>query len=87
MDECMESLGEATGFSTLGVDYGYRQFEIYERDRNRTAFISHHGLYWFTEMAFGLKKAPWTIQRVMGVILAPGRWQATLSYLDDIVVF
>ena len=38
-------------------------------------------------MPFGLRNAPGTFQRAIDVILAQVRWQYSLVYLDDIVVF
>lgn len=37
-------------------------------------------------MPFGLRYAPGTFQRTMGVILSSLRWQYALVYFDDIVV-
>lgn len=87
IDECIDSLGESTVFSTLDANSGYWKVEIDDRDKDKTAFTSHHGLYRFTRMPFGLKNAPATFQRAMDVIVAPVRWQTALVYLDDIVIF
>ena len=38
-------------------------------------------------MPFGLKNAPVTYQQVIDTILTTVRWQFTLLYLDDIIVF
>lgn len=44
-EKCIDSLGDATVFSTLDANSGYWQVEIEESDRDKTAFTSHHGLY------------------------------------------
>ena len=54
--------------------------------REKTAFVTHHGLYEFTVMPFGLCNAPETFQRVMQVVLA-GMEDCCGVYLDDIIVF
>ena len=87
MDECMDSLGTAKTFSTLDANSGYWQVEIDPKDRDKTAFTSHHGLYRFIRMPFGLKNAPATFQRAIDVILSSVKWQFALVYLDDIVIF
>lgn len=71
----MESLGEATVFSTLTSNYRYWQFETDERDRNKTVFTLHHGPLRLTRMPFGLITAPATIQSAMDVILVSVRWE------------
>lgn len=38
-------------------------------------------------MSFGLKISPGTFQRTMDVTLAALKWQFTIVYLDDIVLY
>jgi len=45
MDECIDSLGEATIFSTLNCIAGYWQVAIAPEDREKTAFVCHEGAY------------------------------------------
>lgn len=87
MDQCIDSLGEATVFSTLNANSGYWQVEIEEHYRNKTPFPSHHNLCSFVRMPFGLKNAPGTFQQTMDVIVACVNWQFALVYLEDIVIF
>ena len=63
MDECLDSLSNATVFITLDCKNGYWQGEIAEEDRDKTTFASHSRLYRFLRMLFGLKNAPATFQR------------------------
>lgn len=44
MEECIDSRGDASVFSTLDASSGYRQVEVKKADRDKAAFISHHGL-------------------------------------------
>ena len=60
--------------------------EVAERDREKTAFATHKGLYEFKVMPFGLCNAPATFQRLMDLILAGVQWSRCLVYLDDIIV-
>ena len=87
MDECIDSLGDATIFTTLDANWGYWQIEVNPEDREKTAFVSHHGMYQWLRMPFGLRNAPAAVQRTMDVILASVKWKTALVYLDDIVVF
>lgn len=47
MDECILSLGEAQILYTQQADSGYYQIKFEVRDRDKTAFTLHHGLYGF----------------------------------------
>lgn len=57
MDECIDSLGDATKCSTLDANYGCWQVEIYEKYRYMTTFTYTHCLHRFIRMKFGLKNA------------------------------
>jgi len=54
MDECIDSLIEATIFSTLDCNAGYWQVAIAPEDREKTAFVCHEGAYQNKRMPFGL---------------------------------
>ncbi len=58
-----------------------------EKDKAKTAFISHMGLFHFNVMPFGLCNAPQTFQRLMEGILAGLNWEECLVYLDDIIIY
>ena len=58
-----------------------------EEDKEKTAFISHNGLYEFTVMPFGLKGAPATFQRLMNIVYSGLAWKILLVYLDDTIVY
>ena len=60
---------------------------IKNEDRHKTAFSSHHGLYQFTRMPFGLRNAPASFQRAIDIILSSVRFKSVMVYLDDIVIF
>lgn len=87
MDECIDSLGDATVLSTLDANSGYWLIEIENGDRDKTAFTSHYALYLLVCMPFGLKNAIVTFQRAMDVVLASMKWQLALVYLDEIIAF
>ena len=87
MDECIDSFGDATVFTTLDCNSGYWQVEIAEEDRDKTKFASHSGLYRFLRMPFGLKNAPATFQRAVDIILSRVKWETALVYLDDVIFY
>jgi len=87
IDECIDSLGDARGFSTLDCNAGYRQIPVAEEDKHFTAFTCHSGAWQCVRLPFGLRNAPATFQRAMDMLLAGVRWQICLVYLDDVIGF
>ena len=87
MDECIDSLGSATVFTTLDCNSGYWQLPVATKDQDKTTFTCHAGSYKFLRLPFGLRNAPATFQRAMDIILSKVRWKYVLVYLDDIIVF
>jgi hypothetical protein len=53
MDECIDSLGDASVFSTLDCNSGYWQITVSPDDKEKTTFTSHEDLFWFLRMPFG----------------------------------
>lgn len=82
IDESLESLTGARWYSTLDIVSGYWQCKMAEKDKIKTVFTTHKGLYQFKALPFGLCNAPATFQRLVNLVL--GKFQC---YLDDIIVF
>ena len=87
IDETLDTLSGAQWFSTLDMASGYYQIGMDDRDKCKTAFTTHMGLYQFRVMPFGLCGAPVTFERVMELVLRGLRWERCLVYLDDVIVF
>lgn len=86
IEECLDTLSGSKLFSTLDLLSGYHQFEVNEKDRPRTAFITKYGLFEYTRMPFGLCNAPSTFQRGMELVLGRLQWVTLLIYLDDVII-
>ena len=56
------------------------------KDKEKTAFACHKGLFEFNVMPFGLSNAPAVFQELMSVVLQ-GCNNFAKAYLDDILVF
>ncbi|GBP03435.1 Retrovirus-related Pol polyprotein from transposon 297 [Eumeta japonica] len=87
IDSILDKLGRAQYFTTLDLAKGYHQILIREKDREKTAFVTPHGLYEFIRMPFGLKNAPATFQRLMNETLRDFINKTCVVYLDDILIF
>jgi len=87
MNDCLDSLGDATVFSTLDCSAGYCQIPVAAEDRDKTTFTSHTDLFRFLRIPFGLVSAPASFPWALDIILSGVRWQTCLVFLDDVIVF
>ena len=87
INDCLGSLYGAQWFATLDMASGYRQVDLDESAKEKTAFATHRGLYQFRKMPFGLTNAPATFMRLMETVLQGLNWEECFVYLDDIIVF
>lgn len=86
IDESLDALGGSQFFSTLDLASGHWQCEVEEKDRPKTAFSTHKGLFQFKVMPFGLCNAPACFERLMDLVLRGLLWEKCLCYLDDIII-
>ena len=69
IDTVWPTLAKAKYFAALDLIMGYHQVEVDAKDRFKTAFLTHKGLYTYNVMPFGLCNAPATFQRLMEKVL------------------
>ena len=86
IDDILALLGKAKYFTSLDLKSGYWQVAMDEKDKHKTAFTCHKGLFEFNVMPFGLSNAPAVFQELMAVVLHDCQGFAT-AYLDDIMIF
>ena len=86
IDDTLDVLAGARLFTTLDLASGYWQVSLDPAAREKTAFVTHAGLYEFEVMPFGLCNAPATFQRLMEVVLAGLTRNQCFVYLDDILI-
>ncbi|CAG2224863.1 Retrovirus-related Pol polyprotein from transposon 297 [Mytilus edulis] len=87
IDSSLDSLGNNKWFSTIDLASGYWQVLVDEKDRPKTAFSCHKGLFQFKVMPFGLCNAPSCFERLMDIVLKGYQWERCMCYLDDVIIF
>ena len=85
--DALDSMTGAQYFSTLDLMSGYWQIPLHPSAMEKTAFVTHNGLYEFLVMPFGLCNAPSSFQRLMSHILRGLQYKYALIYIDDILVY
>ncbi|CAM4684137.1 unnamed protein product [Lepidochelys kempii] len=85
-DELLEKLGHAQFISTLDLTKGYWQVPLDESAKERSAFITHVGLYEFNVLPLGLQNAPTIFQKLVDGLLV-GLGEPAVTYLDDVALF
>ena len=87
----MDELGNAKYFTTLDLAAGYWLVRVADDSIEKTAFITHGGLYKFRVMPFGLTNASAVFQRLMQQVLQglnPTEGPSFVSvYIDDVLIF
>jgi hypothetical protein len=86
IEDILNSLAGATIFSTMDAISGYHQIAMEDKDKEKTAFICHKGLFQFKRMPFGLVNSGATFQRMMDTELEEFS-SFVKVYVDDIIVF
>ena len=86
IDDILALLGKCKYFTSLDLKSGYWQVAMNEKDKEKTAFACHRGLFEFNVMPFGLSNAPAVFQELMSVVLQ-GCDRFATAYLDDIMIF
>jgi hypothetical protein len=65
---------------------GYNQIRLKVKDKDKTAFITPHGVYCYMAMPFSLKNAGATYQWCMQACLKEQISRNIEVYIDDIII-
>jgi hypothetical protein len=88
-EDVTDALGEskATIFSTLDLAQAFLQTELDPRTKHKTAFITHHGVFEYNRLPYGLSNSPATFNAVMTQVLRDFLYVHVIIYCDDILLF
>ncbi len=87
LDDLFDCLHGTKYFSKLDIQSGFYNFQIHEDDREKTAFITHEGLYEFNRVPFGLRTSPAVFNRMMRKIFGKLMYSRVFIYVDDLLVY
>ena len=87
IDDIFCSIRQARVFSCLDLKSGYHQNETDPRDRPKTAFVCHAGLFDFNVMPFGLSSAPAVFQELMNKVLGTSLNRHVIVNFDDVIIY
>ena len=86
IEDHLEAVQGKSWFCTFDLNSGYWQVKMHEGDKEKTAFASHIGLYWFNYMPFSLTNTPASFQYMMEEVLKGLVGDTCLIYIDDIII-
>ena len=87
IDDIFAKLAGTKYYTTLDARNGFFQIPMAVKDRHKTAFCTHNGLFQFNCLPFGLKIGPSVFQRMISKVLKGIEGDFAISYLDDILIF
>ena len=87
LDEAIDAFAGAVVLSSLDLAMANHQVPVAPSDIEKTAFITHAGLYEMLKMPFGICNAPSAYQRLMSIVLRGLIARICLAYLDDVIVY
>ncbi len=85
MEDCVDSVGSAKFVSKLDLLKGYWQVPLTARASEISAFVTPDCFLQYNVMAFGLRNAAATFQRLVNLVLADV--PNVNAYLDDLIVY
>ncbi len=85
IEVCVDRVGSARYVTKLDLLKGYWQVPLTPRASDISAFVTPDNFIQYSVMAFGMRNAPATFQRLMGQVLS-GVTNCE-AYLDDVVIY
>ena len=86
IDQIVDASAGHSMLSFLDAFSGYHQINMHPPDKEKTSFITPHGLYCYNVMPFGLKNDGATYQRLVTKMFRPLLSSTMEVYIDDMLV-
>lgn len=86
VDDLLHEAKTTKYMTTLDLQSGYWQIGVNPSHQEKTAFVSPFGMFMFKKMAFGLRNAPATFQRLIDRFKVALGDITLFAYLDDIIL-
>ena len=87
IDDILAGLGNSKVFTSLDLKSGYWQVPMEEKDKQKTSFVCHKGLFEFNIMPYGVTNGPSFFSELMAHVLQGINGKFAVAYLDDIVIY
>ena len=87
IEDIFDHLSQAEYYTIIDCKSGYFQVGLDPKDRPKTAFSTRDQHLQFTVLPQGVTNGPPAFQRIVSRILGPTRWQYSLAYLDDVIIY
>lgn len=85
MEDCVDRVGNAAFVTKIDLLKGYWQVPLSDRAKEISAFVTPDHFLHYTVMAFGLRNAPATFQRLVNRVI--DGMHNIEAYLDDLVIY
>lgn len=87
IEDLLDTLRGSMYFRTFDPESGHWQVKVKGENKEKTAFITHSGLYDFNIIPFRFTNAPATFQRLMTIVLTGLMRKYCLGHIDDNIIF
>ena len=88
-EDVVDALGQSrpTIFSTLDLAQAFLQVALDPSTKHKTAFITHHGVFQYNKLPFGLCNSPSIFSSIMTNVLRDFLYVYAIVYADDILLY
>ena len=84
IEEVLQDLNGSTVFSHVDLKWGFHQILLAEESRHVTTFVTHHGLYRYTQLTFGITSVPEKYQQIIRDVLRG--CEGVTNIADDLII-
>ncbi|XP_021864060.2 uncharacterized protein [Spinacia oleracea] len=86
IDRLVDSTAGHALMSFMDAYSGFHQIPLWPDDQEKMSFVTEQGLYCYKVIAFGLKNAPATFQRLVNTVFSCQLGRNIEAYIDDMIV-